>query len=42
MFYREYADNWITVTVKVNREKLIERFVAILQEEIRLLVKECQ
>lgn len=36
MFYREYSDNWITVTVKIDKGKLIEWFIRILQEGLRL------
>ena len=37
MFYREYSDNWFTVKVVIDERKLIERFIKILREELRLL-----
>ena len=29
--YREYSDNWVIVTVKIDRIKFIERLIRILQ-----------
>ena len=40
MFYREYADNWVTITVKVDKGKVIAYWIKMLQEKLANLDKE--